>query len=363
MNVLLVYTSLDIGGAEKHVVQLAVALKNAGMGVAVAAQDGYYKEELLKAGIPFYSLSLYGEGSEKKKSLIGYVRSFFRLFRVIDGEMIDVLHAHARYISPISWLAARIRRKKYVMSVHNCFTGYRRLSVWGRNLIVGSERVKTHLLNYFGLKSKNIYTIPYGCVPLDSPSDVEVEGLFGGLGLPRECIAIGCIGRLEPSKGQYYLIAAMPKVLQVFSNVRLLIVGDGSERRTLEEEVQSLRIKEYVHFLGVRSDEATIIGGCFILVVPSTLEGFPLVILESSSLGKACVASDVGGISDFVQNQSTGLLVPPGDSDAISEALIYAVRHPDEVQRMGERAKQLFADRFLVQRMVNETLTVYRSLH
>jgi len=362
MNVLLVHSNLELGGAEKHVVELAKGLQQAGIRVVVATHDGYYKARLAQKDITFYHLPVFKNVCTRRKYFLGYIHAFLSLLRIIIKEQIDIVHCHARYVAPISRLAAVLMRKRYVMTVHNCFEGYKRLSVWGKNIIAVSEAVQRHLQVYFGLESQTITVIRNGIMTLRQASEEEVRYFRSELGLTPEHIILACVGRLEAWKGHQYLLEAMSTIICHHPGVMLLIVGDGSLRQQLERQVQVLGLAKHVLFLGARSDVATIITTSTLVVIPSTMEGLPLLALEASSLGQVCVATDVGGISEIVEHQSTGFLVPPRDSQALADAVVFAIEHPEEMRRMGENAQRAFFEKFTLERMVKETIAVYQNL-
>lgn len=361
MNVLLVHSNLELGGAEKHVVELAQGLQQAGIRVVVAADDGYYKATLIDKNIPFYHLPVFKDVHTREKSLLGYIRAFVSLLRIIKKEQIDIVHCHARYVAPMSRLAAMLMRKRYVMTVHNCFEGYKRLSVWGKNIIAVSEAVQRHLQVHFGLESQTITVIRNGIMNLRQAGEEEVRHFRSELGLTPENIILACIGRLEAWKGHQYLLEAMSTIIRHHPGVVLLIVGDGSLRQQLGEQVQTLGLAKHGLFLGTRSNVAAIIACAFLIVVPSTMEGSSMVALEAASVGQVCIATDVGGISEVIHHGSMGILVPPRDSQALADAVVFAIEHPEEIRRMGENAQRVFFGKFTLERMVKETIAVYQN--
>jgi glycosyltransferase involved in cell wall biosynthesis len=119
-------------------------------------------------------------------------------------------------------------------------------------------------------------------------------------------------------------------------------------------------MQEHVHFLGFRLDARAIVGLLDILVVPSLSEGTPLVTLEAMTAGVPVVASAVGGIPEQIRHHCEGLLVPPGDSAALGEAVLQLLQNPTRMQQLGEAGRWRVLSAFNFAAMVQATEEVYR---
>lgn len=150
------------------------------------------------------------------------------------------------------------------------------------------------------------------------------------------------VGRLRIRKGVEVLLEALQP------GMRLLIAGDGEHRAALESKAAELRLESQVRFLG-RCDAARVRGllkGAAALVVPSTYEGMPLVVLEAMEAGVPVVASRVSGIPEVVEDGRTGWLVPPEDPRALAAALTEVLGRPDEARRRAEEGRRRVDERF-----------------
>lgn len=156
------------------------------------------------------------------------------------------------------------------------------------------------------------------------------------------------IGRLRIRKAVEVLLEAVKRLgAEGESKVPLWIVGDGEQRRSLEETVRRLGLAHRVRFLGRRNSAEVrdLLSRARALVVPSTYEGMPLVILEAMESGVPVVASAVSGIPEVVQDKVTGWLVPAEDADALARALAETL-DKTECRRRGEAGRQRLEDRF-----------------
>lgn len=134
---------------------------------------------------------------------------------------------------------------------------------------------------------------------------------------------VGVVGRLRGEKGQAVLLEAFAKLRERRDDLSLKVVGDGPDRAKLEARARELGIAEFVEWMGSRPPEEVrrLYRSMDVVVVPSLAEGFGLVAAEALSADRPVVASDVGGLAEVVRHEQTGLLVPPGDPQALSAAI------------------------------------------
>src|ERR687894_2861477 len=178
----------------------------------------------------------------------------------------------------------------------------------------------------------------------------------------RERPLVGVVARLQPEKGVANFLKAAVRVAPQFPEAHFVIAGDGPLRQELVSLAEDLGLRDRVHFLGFRSDASELMGSLDVLVVPSLTEGSPLVTLEAMAAGVPVVASAVGGIPDQIRHDKEGLLVPPGDTDALSNALLALLRDPPRSRRLGEAGRRRVASRFSHATMVRQIEDVYRDV-
>ena len=230
------------------------------------------------------------------------------------------------------------------------------------HFICVSDYLADHLIRQHGLDRTKINTI-YNGVDLDyfegTPDYPKIKNEFLQRG---ERILIGAVGRLVAEKGLEYLLTAIPKVLKRFSEARLLLVGDGPLRKDLERIVIDLDLTGKVTFVGFRSDIKEILSSLDILVLPSLLEGFPMIILEAMAMAKPIVASDIPGIREQIIDGKNGILVPIKDPNAMAAAIINILADRKVAENIGLAARKTVDEKFSIERMVAETESLYLSL-
>lgn len=173
---------------------------------------------------------------------------------------------------------------------------------------------------------------------------------------------IGTVTQLRPGKGVEALLDALPVVLETHPDAQLAIWGDGTERETLRRRAVQLRTDASVHFLGPTTDPLSIIAGAQVFAMPSLAEAFPYVILEAMSMGCPIVSTDVGGVGEAITSGEDGLLVAPGNSDALGDALVTLLDDPALAARLGAGARRRVRSDFTLARMVRGILEVYAEL-
>jgi len=159
------------------------------------------------------------------------------------------------------------------------------------------------------------------------------------LGVPSDAPLIGMVGRLAPEKSHVSMIGALPRIAHPGPPPHLLIAGDGPLRDALARAAQQHSVEGRVHLLGARSDLPDIYAALTLLVHPSLTEGLPLVVLEAAAFGVPIVASSVGAIPAVLEQGAAGVLVPPGDPQALARAVEDLLAQPDRAQRLGQRAR------------------------
>ena len=267
----------------------------------------------------------------------------------VPGARLYHLHLAQAYVPEMAWLASRLTRRPLVVHFHldvepstflgPIFSVYKRVALSRvlrsaeRVIALNESQVET-LTGRYRVRRDRIRVIPNGVPMAVGGAPPRSDGEPGPLRLLY-------VGRLSPQKNLGRLLAAMS---QVTESVTLDIVGDGSERRAVEDEVRRLGLGN-VNMLGARHDEALV--GCYrraqALVLTSDHEGMPLVLLEAMGAGLPVVATDVPGVGETVG--PAGLLVPP-QAGAVAEAIDRLARDPElraKLSRLGLERAAAFA--------------------
>jgi glycosyltransferase involved in cell wall biosynthesis len=155
----------------------------------------------------------------------------------------------------------------------------------------------------------------------------------------------------------------MPDVLKRYPQARLLIIGDGPEKQNLFQEAIKLSISEKVIFTGMRRDIESILKSLRVFVQPSTtIEGLPLSITEAMYAGVPVVASEVGGVSEIVRDEETGLLVTPKNPKQLSMAILRLLDNPKLTKKLLTNSFDLCKKQFSIEIIVKKIEIIYEAL-
>jgi glycosyltransferase involved in cell wall biosynthesis len=178
---------------------------------------------------------------------------------------------------------------------------------------------------------------------------------------------IGIVGNLSPVKGQLELITAFADVLKEVPEAALLIVGstifnqDERYRERLTAHAQSLGVSNRVRFLGQRNDVPAIMRSLDLLVLNSTTEACPLVVLEGFASGTPLLSTAVGGVPELIEHKANGWLVPPRDQKRLSSAITFLLRQPVLRSRLATNGRQHVAANFSVQKFMTRLDKIYKQ--
>jgi glycosyltransferase involved in cell wall biosynthesis len=333
-RVLLVVDSLDVGGAERYVVDLALALRERGFAPAVACSVGGVLEPRLAAGIATHPLV----GSlVKRRFSLGYARSLRALVRT--GRF-DLVHANNYASAAAAALATVGSRVPLVVTEHTEApwqgSGARAVNRWvhrrARHVIAVSTAIAEVIGG--GAADGRVHYLPNAVPP---PCLDALPPLSPSL---HEARLVGPVSRLVPEKGVDVFLRAAARVAGELPDVQFVVVGDGPLRADLEALARRLGLAGRVEFLGYRAEAPALIAALDVLVVSSLSEGSPLVVLEARHAGVPVVASRVGGLPDQVRDGEDGLLVPPGDDDALAAGLSALLAEPRRARALGEAGRR-----------------------
>ena len=368
-----VIASSTVGGAEEMFAALLRGLDRDRFDVSVAChgRDELYDE--------------YARHADRISSLdltrLARPSTVLRLARLMRETRADIVHTHLWTADTLGGLAARLAGvTATVATVTGAYhlpigvTGLRKLGRVAKSrayratyrlfdrVITCSEYVANDLRDRAGVRVSpaKIDVVHNGV----DPASVERAAQAGHLdpswlqGSP----IIATVANFHPIKGHAPLIRAMPRVIERFPQARFVLVGDGPSRGEMERLAGALGVRSHVVFTGRVPCGPSVIAASDLMVMPSISEGLGVVLLEALVLGTPVVATRTGGIPEVVGDDEVGLLAPPGDSDALAQAIVRALGQPDETRRRAQRGRQVVRERFTVEAMVRQTEQVYLGL-
>lgn len=367
LRVMQLIKNLDVGGAQEVVRTLAAYLTEEGCEVVVCTfRDGPLREEIERLGIPVEVLP----GRRHTvlalpQFLLEMVRIRRSLLDLVTRYEVDVIQTHLLRVLDFLVASLRVGRGRPLVfwTIHNYnFTlrpehlsrhrwllgpkrlGYRLLyrlvARWVNGFIAVSADVERAILQTIGPIQDKVTVICNGVDVRRYQRRVARRRLCEQLGLPEEAWLMSVVGTFKVQKGHRFLIEAAPPVVARFPNLHLLLIGDGDLRDQEQAHAARLGLAEHVHFLGNRHDVPDLLAASDSFVLPSLWEGLPMALIEAMASGLPIIATAVSGTTQAIVPGETGLLVQPGRSAALSEAMLDLLSDPARARTMGTAARQ-----------------------
>jgi glycosyltransferase involved in cell wall biosynthesis len=289
--------------------------------------------------------------SEDGNIEVFHPRMLFKLIRIIRDHHVDVLHCHNHKAGFYGAVASLLTRIPVVLAqfhgLQRARNNRRRLAnliVFQRasKIIAVANAVKEDIIHSNWWVPRKKLLILENSVDYDrfANPDISKDEAKRLMGMPPDALVFGTIGRLVPTKGLTYLIDAFCAVRDRLATAHLVLLGDGYCREELENQAAQSPHGAAIHFLGRRDGVERLLQGMNVFVLSSVAEGMPRVLLEAMAAGVPCVAANVGGIPDTVEENRTGFLVPPRDCEALAAAMLkVAALSEEDRQRIATAAK------------------------
>lgn len=359
----------EFGGAEQYMLTLAKHINKSEVELHVAC---LFEEPLAplvkKLGVPAHVFPMRNKLDLKT---IGEVASLIKM------EGFHIVHTHGVRANLIGRVAAKKAGVKHVVTTVHSILKFDYTKWTDRffnsicdkvteaiteKFITVSEMLAQELIKA-GIPQAKIVTV-YNGLELEkynaNISGLPVRQAFGVSGDEK---LLGIVARLHPVKGHLYLFEAMARLTKNSPKIKLLVVGTGPERPHFEEMVAQLNIKSKVIFAGFQKNIPEIIAALDLLVLPSLSEGLGLAVMEGMAMGKAVLATKVGGIPEIITSGVDGLLVPPADFQALAEGIQQLLQSDQMMAQFGDAARRTIETRFSAGLMAEKTAKVYKDLY
>ncbi len=298
-------------------------------------------------------------------------RNILRLSRILKQERADFLYVTDGFHNMIAGrLAAAIARTpQSVLIFHSYDTVMRKALTRSRRAVLDlsdrlfhplfhriialSESHRTYLNRVKRIPAEKI-SIVYNGIDCDRyESDADASLVRQKYDLPIDGTVIGMIAGLRRWKAHDMLLRAAVPVLEESPDTVFVLAGDGPERERLEQLAKDLGVDTNVRFLGRVEDVPELLAALDASVLSSMHEAFPLSLLESMAASIPLVATDVGSVSEIVEDGVNGFLVPSGAEAAFADAILRLVRDPELARRLGANGRKKLEAQFTLRRMVS----------
>lgn len=365
-RVLFVITTLDTGGAEKHLLWLSQGLRARGyeIGVVYLKGEGSLAPQFRALSVAVDKIAL-----DSMKGALGTVR---RLASKIRDWRADLVHSHLLKADALCALACWRTGTPLVSSKHNEEPQLKSrvvgllhglLSRVPRRVIALSDYVLDYVATRGGVPRQKLRRVYYGIDPRRFESDARAA-TRAALGLEAGVHVALCVARFHPQKDHPTLFRAARRLAVEGRPLVLLLAGGDpfyGHRERLEALAGELELRDCVRFLGIRSDVPDLLAAADLFILPSLYEGLGLVFLEAMAASRPVLTTRSSAIPEVVVDGVTGRLVPVGDDAALAAAWGEFLRDPVAGARMGAAGRARVHQQFTLPRMIDETVAVYRE--
>ena len=366
MRIAFVITELEVGGAERCMVNLATRIDRDRFEPQVyslAPRPPKNRDQLTRqleeAGVPVHCI-----GATSSFQVFKAIRHLKRLLLAQSPDILQTFLYHANVVGTIAGSRAKVPAIATGIRVADP-TRWRHLAErWftrSANRIVCVSRAVAEFSRKVGrLPEQEIVTIPNG---------VDLSRFTAGnacdlseFSIPKDALVAVCVGRLEYQKGIDWLVDLWPKIVARIPNGHLLLVGDGRDRAQLENRVNELKMDSAVHFAGRRQDVPELLSSCQLLILPSRWEGMPNVLLEAMASAMPVVSTNVEGVGQLLGPYGEQQTADFGDTPSFVNRICSLLADESIRQRLGQDNKSRVAGQFSLDRMVRAYQDLYESL-
>jgi len=342
-------------GGQRQVYWLTAGLVARGLRtLVITGRDTPLAQRLAGTGVEVHQIGWWGEWD---------LLAAHRIAAIARAAGAQILAAHASHPLTLALLA-----KKFGAPVK--VVGHRRVDVplkphrWkytAPDAMIAISEVIGDLLRAAGVAEEKLHIVSSG-VPAHVSDPGAKARLAAEFDLPVDAPWVGNVADLVEHKGQTHLLAAWPQVVAHHPLARLVVIGEGPLRASLQRQVESLGIADSVRLIGRRDDIAAWLSTFTVFAMTSVSEGLCTSILDAMAARVPVVATAAGGIPELVRDGDTGRLAPVGDNEAIARHLLAVLNEPSAQRETVERAFVMVRDQRSVTAMIEGTLAVYRDL-
>jgi len=379
MKILYVHAKGEVGGSD---ISLLTILKNINRKV--------FSPNVIvpKKGPFFYDYKNYCENCEDikftvlkspdnlmelLKILFWFIPSIISIWKIIRKWDIDLIHVNT-IVVPSSIIAAKLAGKPVIVHKRELVVS-NKIASWMLDFItfLFADKVIaiSNVVKHSSIKilQKKIVLVHNG-VNLSDFSTKDDNKLYKAYGIPRESLLIGIFSRIEPWKGQHIVIKALPKVLKRTGDIKLFIFGQYYTNKgrkyfnELKNIVDELELNKFVIFPGTVKNVNKVYNGFDIIVLPSVApEPFGRVVIEAMAAGRVVIATDNGGIKEFIENGKNGLLVRAGNLNDMENAITELAENPNLRKELGMNGRKTVQKYFNIALIAKELEKIYEDFN
>ena len=368
INLMHIAEGVRWAGIESHIFSLLSEIRNmpeVNNVIFISLYNGLLRQKLMDMGIRAFCLP------RRKKIDCSLI---FQIKKQIESFEVDILHTHGYLASIYGMLAALFASRKVhiVRTIHQRaephdswkMNLYVRLTIFlsrleRTHLIAVSDNVKESAVKKFNINEDIITTIHNG---INFRDKRVLEKDKGKLNLDPAKHTIGIVGRLVHGKGHLFFVKLAFSLIKERDNIEFVILGDGPLRENIDTFIKQQGMENKIKLMGYKDNILDYINSLDILVICSEHEGIPYVLLEALMLKKPVVSTRVGGIPEVITSGYNGILIKPGDIEAMKNGLLELIDTPSKMILLGCNGYNIIAEKFSSYNMARNTVNLYMKL-
>lgn len=357
MKILYLNNSVHLGGDTKCILQLSKEFKNMGNEVFVASNGGIMENEFKKNGICHFNI-----GDVEDKSPINILFIAKQIRRILKKYQIDIIHSHHRMTTLIAKLSAKGLKTRIIHTQHLCIEDkffLTNLALRNINIVSVSKEAKKILVEKSNIKEEKITTI-YNAIDTSTKSNKVDETLIS---LKKDgYFIVGQVSRIIDYKGIYDFVDIAEKVISQNENIRFVFIGDGRERKKMQDYIEKKGLKDKVFLLGSKSNVIDHLKFLDLFILCSYVEGLPLTPIEAFSQKIPVIGTNIGGTNEEIKDGVNGYLINKKDIDRFKEKIIYLYDNKDKLSELGNEAYNTYLYNFNMEKYIQEHKRVYKGI-
>jgi len=366
MKILHLIQTSGPGGAEKLLLTLAKNSKDQYTSIIGLLKNGWLLKQLQNHDVKVKIIP--SDGSFDLKLIKNLVD-------IIKKEKIDLIHSHLLDMNFYSSLAAKVAGIPHISTEHGdihhtskkldkkTLIKAKAISHFSDKIVFVSKFTRDKFLKLSKVPKQKIAIIYNGIDLKEYEQSINIQSKKAEIGIKNNEFVIGNVANLYPVKGQIYLLKAAAKIIKEFPNTKFLFIGRGELEEKLKKEAQNLGIAPHIKFLGFRNDVKELLKIMDVFVLCSLSEGLPLSLIEAMASKVPIVAAKVGGIPEAIIHNHSGLLVPPKDPEALTNAILKILKNSNLATSLAENAYKRFLKHFTIKKMVSRYEQLYLNCY
>ena len=373
INLLYVITKLELGGAQKHLLDLITHLDKRRYNIfLITCAEGLLIQDALSIeGLTLKCSSFLERPINPLKDVLALIE----IYRFIKTSKIDIVHTHSSKAGILGRLAAKLAKTRLILHTVHGWSFNNHQSFFCRNFYICLERfcaqftdklivVSRHdkqkgLENHIGDEDRYIL-IRYGINSLEF--GLKDQDIKKDLGINNNDLVVGMVSCLKPQKSPLDFIKLACLIYQNLPHIKFVLVGDGILRPEIERLIYKLNLEKQIILTGWRRDIPRILSIFDVFVLTSLWEGLPLSVLEAMASAKPVVVTHTGGISEVISEAKTGFLVQIHHINKMAEKIISLLKDENLRKQIGQNAKDSLDSDYRVESMVGYTDNLYWDL-